>query len=75
MRCLVSVVCSGIFSIFVSFNVLNLCILFSDMSVTHSPHFDWVVVHVGSSFPETVITKVLTCGLKDFYNNETATQV
>lgn len=46
-----------------------------DMSVTHSPHFDWVIVHVGSSFPETVITKVLTCGLKDFYNNETASQV
>lgn len=50
-------------------------IVILDMSVTHSPHFDWVVVHVGSSFPETVITKVLTCGLKDFCNNETSTQV
>lgn len=45
------------------------------MSVLHNPHFDWVVVHVGSSFPETVINKVLTCGLKDFCNSEQSTQV
>lgn len=37
-----------------------------DTSVKHSPHFDWVVAHVGSCFPNTVITKVLSCGLKDF---------
>ncbi|XP_046419986.1 integrator complex subunit 5 isoform X1 [Neodiprion fabricii] len=37
-----------------------------DTSVSHSPHFDWVVAHVGSCFPNTVITRVLTCGLKDF---------
>ncbi|KAK6641693.1 hypothetical protein RUM44_013408 [Polyplax serrata] len=37
-----------------------------DTSVAHSPHFDWVVAHVGSSFPKTVITRVLSCGLKDF---------
>ncbi|GLH07144.1 Uncharacterized protein GBIM_12672 [Gryllus bimaculatus] len=35
-------------------------------SVAHSPHFDWVVAHVGSCFPQTVITRVLSCGLKDF---------
>lgn len=39
---------------------------FLDTSVAHSPHFDWVVAHVGSSFPKTVITRVLSCGLKDF---------
>lgn len=37
-----------------------------DTSVKHSPHFDWVVAHVGSCFPNTVITRVLSCGLKDF---------
>ncbi|XP_066991548.1 integrator complex subunit 5 isoform X2 [Anabrus simplex] len=37
-----------------------------DTSVAHSPHFDWVVAHVGSCFPHTVITRVLSCGLKDF---------
>ena len=38
-----------------------------DTSVLHSPHFDWVVAHVGSCFPNVVITRVLSCGLKDFY--------
>ncbi|KDR16305.1 Integrator complex subunit 5, partial [Zootermopsis nevadensis] len=28
-----------------------------DTSVAHSPHFDWVVAHVGSCFPHTVITR------------------
>lgn len=37
-----------------------------DSSVKHSPHFDWVVAHVGNCFPGTVITRVLSCGLKDF---------
>lgn len=47
----------------------------ADMSVLHSPHFDWVVVHVGSSFPETVINKVLSVGIKDFCSNEQAVEV
>lgn len=37
-----------------------------DTSVMHSPYFDWVVAHVGSCFPNVVITRVLSCGLKDF---------
>ncbi|KAJ8246952.1 hypothetical protein GJAV_G00257120 [Gymnothorax javanicus] len=37
-----------------------------DTSVQHSPHFDWVVAHIGSSFPGTIISRVLACGLKDF---------
>ncbi|XP_074786374.1 integrator complex subunit 5 [Athene noctua] len=37
-----------------------------DTSVQHSPHFDWVVAHIGSSFPGTIINRVLSCGLKDF---------
>ncbi|RZF35755.1 hypothetical protein LSTR_LSTR012053 [Laodelphax striatellus] len=40
-----------------------------DTSVRHSPHFDWVVAHVGSCFPHTVITRVLSCGLRDFAFN------
>lgn len=35
-------------------------------SLVHGPHFDWVVTHVGSCFPNTVVTRVLSCGLKDF---------
>lgn len=41
-----------------------------DKSITYSPYFDWVVAHVGSCFPQTVINKVLYCGLKDFCLNE-----
>ncbi|XP_019466536.1 integrator complex subunit 5 [Meleagris gallopavo] len=37
-----------------------------DTSVQHSPHFDWVVAHIGGSFPGTIISRVLSCGLKDF---------
>lgn len=47
---------------------------FSDTSVAHSPHFDWVVAHVGSCFPHTVITRVLSCGLKDFSQHGSADQ-
>lgn len=41
-----------------------------ETSVQHSPHFDWVVAHIGSCFPNTVITRVLACGLKDFISHE-----
>lgn len=41
-----------------------------DTCVAHSPHFDWVVAHVGSCFPRTVMTRVLSCGLKDFCCNQ-----
>ncbi|BFZ06008.1 hypothetical protein BsWGS_09047 [Bradybaena similaris] len=37
-----------------------------EASVKFSPHFDWVVAHIGSCFPRTIITRVLNCGLKDF---------
>ncbi|CAG9854734.1 unnamed protein product [Phyllotreta striolata] len=45
-----------------------------DTSIKHSPHFDWVVAHVGSCFPNTVITRVLSCGLKDFSQNKSYEQ-
>ncbi|XP_018328216.1 integrator complex subunit 5 isoform X2 [Agrilus planipennis] len=45
-----------------------------DTSVKHSPNFDWVVAHVGSCFPNTVITRVLSCGLKDFCQNKSYEQ-
>ncbi|KAG1668416.1 Integrator complex subunit 5 [Nymphon striatum] len=38
-----------------------------NMSVQHSPYFDWFIAHIGSCFPNTIITRVLACGLKDFY--------
>lgn len=41
-----------------------------DTCVAHNPHFDWVVAHVGSCFPRTVMTRVLSCGLKDFCSNQ-----
>jgi integrator complex subunit 5 len=37
-----------------------------DLSVRFSSNFDWVVAHVGGRFPDTVITRVLAVGLKDF---------
>ncbi|XP_050314392.1 integrator complex subunit 5 [Anthonomus grandis grandis] len=46
-----------------------------DTSVKHSPNFDWVVAHVGSCFPNTVITRVLSVGLKDFAQNRSYDQV
>ncbi|XP_063294099.1 neutral alpha-glucosidase AB isoform X4 [Pelobates fuscus] len=42
-----------------------------DTSVQHSPHFDWVVAHIGNSFPSTIISRVLSCGLKDFCAHST----
>ncbi|KAK2189102.1 hypothetical protein NP493_115g08009 [Ridgeia piscesae] len=38
-----------------------------EASVKHSPHFDWVVAHIGSCFPKTIITRVLMYGLEDYY--------
>lgn len=49
--------------------------IFTDTSVKHSPNFDWVVAHVGSCFPNTVITRVLSVGLKDFSQNRSFDQV
>ncbi|GFN78096.1 integrator complex subunit 5 [Plakobranchus ocellatus] len=40
-----------------------------EASVRFSPHFDWVVAHIGSCFPRTIITRVLNCGLKDYCND------
>ncbi|CAL1542731.1 unnamed protein product [Lymnaea stagnalis] len=40
-----------------------------EASVRYSPYFDWVVAHIGSCFPRTIITRVLNCGLKDFCNS------
>lgn len=46
-----------------------------DTSVQHSPHFDWVVAHIGSAFPGTIISRVLVCGLKDFCSHGAKDQV
>ncbi|XP_071154916.1 integrator complex subunit 5-like [Mytilus edulis] len=40
-----------------------------EASVKYSPHFDWVVAHIGSCFPTTIITRVLMSGLKDYYQH------
>ncbi|KAM4722521.1 neutral alpha-glucosidase AB isoform 3-T3 [Rhinophrynus dorsalis] len=45
-----------------------------DTSVQHSPHFDWVVAHIGNSFPSTIISRVLSCGLKDFCTHSSAAE-
>jgi len=37
-----------------------------ETSVKHTPHFDWVVAHIGSCFPHTVTHRVLSVGLKDY---------
>lgn len=35
-----------------------------DLSVRHGSNFDWVVAHIGGCYPEIVITRVLSVGLK-----------
>ncbi|XP_013776240.1 integrator complex subunit 5-like [Limulus polyphemus] len=45
-----------------------------EISVQHSPHFDWVVAHIGSCFPQTIISRVIACGLKDFCMHQDAQQ-
>ena len=37
-----------------------------ETSAAFSPHFDWVVAHIGSCFPGTIIERVLAVGLKEF---------
>jgi len=37
-----------------------------DTSVKHGANFDWAVAHVGGCFPDTIITRVLSVGIKDF---------
>jgi len=37
-----------------------------DLSARHTPHFDWVVAHLGSCFPATVVTRVIQVGLREF---------
>ena len=37
-----------------------------DTSVKHGANFDWAVAHVGGCFPDTLIARVLSVGLKDF---------
>ena len=37
-----------------------------ETSAAYSPHFDWVVAHIGSCFPGTIIERVLAVGLKEF---------
>jgi integrator complex subunit 5 len=47
---------------------VDLCYL-TDTSAIHSPHFDWVVAHVGNSYPQTVVSQVLNLGLQNFSSN------
>ena len=35
-----------------------------DLSVRHGSNFDWAVAHIGGSFPQIVIMRVLIVGLK-----------
>jgi len=39
-----------------------------DASMRHGPTFDWVVAHVGARFPDTVIARVFSVGLKEFWS-------
>ncbi len=41
-----------------------------DTSVKHAPHVDWVVAHIGSCFPHTVIRRVLAVGLEEFVTTQ-----
>ena len=37
-----------------------------DNSVKHSFNFDWVIAHLGSAFPDTIVARILNVGLKEF---------
>ena len=39
-----------------------------DASMKHGPTFDWVVAHVGARFPDTVIARVFSVGLREFWS-------
>ena len=41
-----------------------------DTSVKYGSNFDWAVAHVGGCFPDTVIARVLSVGLKDYVSVE-----
>lgn len=45
---------------------MPVCNALLDTSVQHSPHFDWVVAHIGSSFPRHHHLSGFSRGLKDF---------
>lgn len=57
----------------------GLCLIFvlfpSETCVKYNPHFDWVVAHIGSCFPLTVISRVLVAGLHEFAYNQGTTNV
>ena len=40
-----------------------------ETSVKHAPHFDWVLGHIGSCFPQTMTERVLSVGLRDFISS------
>ena len=40
--------------------------IYIDTSTTHSPRFDWVVAHVGNSYPQTIVSQVLNLGFQHF---------
>ncbi len=44
-------------------------ILFLDTSTIHSPRFDWVVAHVGNTYPQTIVSQVLNLGFQHFSVN------
>lgn len=43
-----------------------------ETSAAYTPHFDWVVAHIGSCFPGTIIERVLAVGLKEFCARQAA---
>ncbi|XP_037083736.1 integrator complex subunit 5-like [Pollicipes pollicipes] len=43
-----------------------------DTSAAYTPHFDWVVAHIGSCFPSTIIERVLSVGLREFCAQQAA---
>jgi hypothetical protein len=44
-----------------------------DTSGSHGTQFDWVVAHVGNSYPQTIVNEVLGLGLQHF--SSTSSQI
>ncbi|KAK2721137.1 hypothetical protein QYM36_003418, partial [Artemia franciscana] len=44
-----------------------------EMLIEFNPHYDWVVAYMGNSFPEMIISRILSVGLYDSVSNRKET--
>ena len=47
-------------------NEVNIFKKFSAKCIQKSPHFDWILAHVGSRFPNLILNQIIMTALDDF---------